>query len=337
MKTVITRKLGYLATTERILSALGPVEYCDDITPETLRRQLADAEIVVATKGAIIDDSVLDAAPNIRIIAAPTAGFDWIDVDAATRRGIPVIANIGAAAEAVAEFALASILSFTRRIPAANRDLHDGVDFATVRDRYSRSDQRVGIDLTESTVAIVGLGNIGLKSAELISVLRPAAIIGYDPFISEERARAVGVELVSDLHDLAARADIIVLHVPLTPATTRLVDAAFLEAMKPTALLVNVSRGEVVDEPALVSALEEGRIVGACLDVFETEPLAVDSPLRGFDNVILTPHIGGVTAQSDVTRAREIGERILAALDGTQPMGLINKTVWQTLPATATH
>jgi glyoxylate reductase len=322
--TVITRKLGYLATTERLLNALGPVVYCEDLKPETIRRHVAVAEIIVATKGAIIDDSILDAAPNLRVIAAPTAGFDWIDVDAATRRGIPVIANTGAASDAVAEFALGAVLALTRRIVAADRDTHAGVDGAEVRDRYSNVARQIGSDLTTSTVAIVGLGNIGLKSAALLSVLRPASLIGFDPFLSEERARAAGVELVADLGELAERADVIVLHVPLTPKTTHLIDAAFLARVKPTALLINVARGEVVDQLALVAALREGRLAGAALDVLEQEPLPAGDPLRDFDNVILTPHIGGVTAQSDEERAREIAARVLSYLDGNRPAGLVN-------------
>lgn len=328
VNTVITKKLGYLATTEQLLAKLGPVAYCPDQKPETVRQHLADARIVVATKGVTIDDEVLDAAPDVRIIAAPTAGFDWIDVEAATRRRIPVIANTGAAADAVAEFALGAVLALTRRIVSADRDLHNGADWGQVRDRYSRADQQIGSDLTSSTVAIVGLGHIGLRTAEKLAVLRPQAIIGHDPFVSAERARQAGVEVLGDLHELAARADVVLLHVPLTPQTTRLVDAAFLAELRPSALLVNPSRGEVVDEPALVAALREGRLRGAALDVFEQEPLPADSPLRGLDNVVLTPHIGGVTAQSDETRAREIAERVLACVHGTPPMGLVNPEVW---------
>ncbi|WP_335980283.1 NAD(P)-dependent oxidoreductase [Streptomyces sp. CA2R106] len=336
VNTVITKKLGYLATTERMLAGLGPVVYCPDQQPETVRRHLADARIVVATKGVTIDDSVLDGAPHVRLIAAPTAGFDWIDVEAATRRGIPVVANTGAAADAVAEFALGAVLALTRRIVAADRDLHGGTDWGLVRDRYSRADQQIGSDLTSSTVAIVGLGHIGLKTAEKLAVLRPQSVIGYDPFVSAERARQAGVEVVGDLDELAARADIVLLHVPLTPQTTGLVDTAFLAKLRPSALLVNPSRGEVVDEPALVAALREGRLRGAALDVFAQEPLPADSPLRELDNVVLTPHIGGVTAQSDETRAREIAERVLACVAGTAPVGLVNPEVWDTRLAVTT-
>jgi phosphoglycerate dehydrogenase-like enzyme len=327
--TVITKRLGYLAAAEPVLAGLGPVEYCADQQPETIRKHLPDASVIVATKGVSIGADVLDAAPNLCVVAAPTAGYDWIDVDAATARGIPVIANTGAAADAVAEFTLGTLLALTRRIAEADRELHQGRDWAPVRDRYSRTDQRIGIELTASTVAIIGLGHIGLKVAEKLAVLRPAAVIGYDPFASAERAAAAGVELVADLATCAERADVLLLHVPLTAQTTKLVDADILRALGPAGYLVNCSRGPVVDERALIGALRDGALAGAALDVFEDEPLPVGSPLREFGNVILTPHIGGVTAQSDEARAREIAERILACATGTRPPGLVNPQVWE--------
>lgn len=329
MTTVITKRLGYLATTERILGALGPVEYCEDQQSDTLRRHLPGAQVVVATKGVTIDGDVLDAAPDLRVVAAPTAGYDWIDVDAATARGIPVIANTGAAADAVAEFTLGTVLALTRRIVAADRDMHAGIDFAELRDRYATTSRSIGSDLTTSTVAILGLGHIGLKVAEKLSVLRPASIIGFDPYVDPRRAAEAGVEVCGDVRDCVARADLLLLHVPLTPSTTHLVDAALLAAMRPTAYLVNCSRGEVVDEAALVEALAGDRLAGAALDVFEEEPLPADSPLRKLDNVLLTPHIAGVTGQSDETRAREIGERVLVAAAGSRPTGLVNPEVWE--------
>lgn len=328
MTTVITKRLGYLAAAERILAGLGPVEYCEDQQPETIRKHLPDATVIVATKGVAVDAAVLDSAPNLRVVAAPTAGYDWIDVDAATARGIPVIANTGAAADAVAEFTLGTLLALTRRIAEADRELHAGTDWTPVRDRYSRTDQRIGVELTASTVAIAGLGHIGLKVAEKLAVLRPAALIGYDPFASAERAAAAGVELVADFASCVERADVLLLHVPLTAETTKLVDADILRALGPGSYLVNCSRGPVVDEPALIAALREGGLAGAALDVFADEPLPTDSPLREFGNVILTPHIGGVTAQSDEARAREIAERILACAAGTPPAGLVNPKVW---------
>ena len=328
MTTVITKRLGYLRTAEHILGSLGPVEYCEDQESDTVRRHLPGTRILVATKGVTVDGPVLESAPDLRIIAAPTAGYEWIDVEAATARGIPVIANTGAAASAVAEFTLGTVLALTRRIVAADRDLRGGLDWGEVRDRYSRADQHIGSDLTGSTVAVVGLGHIGIEVAKKLAVLNPGKLLGHDPYASAEAAAAVNVELCADLVDCAARADVLLLHVPLTPATTHLVNAELLAAMKPTAFLVNCSRGPVVEEAALVAALREHRLAGAALDVFEQEPLPAGSPLRQLDNVILTPHIGGVTAQSDEARAREIGRRVLACVAGTRPAGLVNPEVW---------
>jgi phosphoglycerate dehydrogenase-like enzyme len=330
MTTVITKRLGYLETAERLLGPLGPVEYCEDQKPETVRKHLPDARVIVATKGVTVDGDVLDAAPDLRIVAAPTAGYDWIDVGAATARGIPVIANTGAAADAVAEFTLGVVLALTRRIAEADRLLHQGRDWTATRDEFAVSDRRIGIELGSSTVGIVGLGHVGLKVAEKLAVLRPAAIIGYDPVISAGRAAEAGVELCPDARSCAERADLLLLHVPLTPATTGLVDAALLSAMRPTSYLVNCSRGRVVSEPDLIDALRRGRLAGAALDVFEDEPLPAGSPLRQLGHVLLTPHIAGVTAQSDENRAREIASRVLACAAGIRPSGLVNPLVWET-------
>lgn len=329
MTTVITKRLGYLATAERLLSPLGPVEYCEDQQPETVRKHLPDATVLMATKGVTVDGDLLDAAPNLRIVAAPTAGFEWIDVDAATARGIPVIANLGAAADAVAEFTLGVVLALTRRIAEVDRDLHQGRDWAATRAQYASADQRIGVQLSGSTVGVVGLGHIGLKVAEKLAVLQPARIIGYDPALSPRRAAAAGVTLCPDVRSLAEQADVLLLHVPLTPATTGLVDADLLAAMKPTSFLVNCARGKVVREAALIDALRSRRLAGAALDVYEDEPLPADSPLRQLGNVILTTHIAGVTAQSDENRAHEIASRVLACADGTQPDGLVNPEVWE--------
>lgn len=328
MTTVITKRLGYLATTERMLASLGPVEYCEDQQPETISKHVAKARIVLATKGCVIDAAVMDQSPELRVIAAPTAGFEWIDVDAATDRGIPVIVNTGAAADAVAEFALGSVLTLTRRIVEADRDMHAGLPFAEVRSRYSSAELRIGSDLTTSTVAVIGLGHIGIKVAEKLAVLRPASILGYDPFIDAGRAAQAGVELCDSVEECLTRADIVLLHVPLTPETTHLINAKTLALMKPGAYLVNCSRGKVVEEAALVEAIRSERLGAAHLDVFEEEPLPPESPLRGLPRTILTPHVAGITAQSDSTRAREIADRILAYIEGTRPVGLANPTVW---------
>ncbi|MBX6748711.1 MAG: 3-phosphoglycerate dehydrogenase [Micromonosporaceae bacterium] len=328
MTTLITKRLPYLATTERMLSSLGPVVYAEDISAATLRAAARDATIVIATKGAVIDDDLLDAAPKVRVIAAPTAGYEWIDVSAATRRGIPVIANTGAAADSVASFAVGVVLAFSRRIVAADRALRSGQPWSEVRARYATVGQAIGTDLTNATVGIVGLGHIGRKVAEKLAIIRPRRIVGYDPYVTADDAQRLGVELGSDLLTVARQSDVLLVHVPLVPATRHLINREVIAALGADALLVNCSRGEVVDEPALIEALRTGQLGGAALDVFTEEPLPANSPLLGLDNVILTPHIAGVTRESDEVRAREIAERILTCLDGTRPVGLVNPEVW---------
>jgi D-3-phosphoglycerate dehydrogenase / 2-oxoglutarate reductase len=294
----------------------------------------SDADLLVAVPhvdaliatGMDVSAAVIENGGQLQVIGTPQVGFDRIDVAAATSRGIPVISSAGLAATAVAEFAVGLMISLGRKINLADRDLR--ADGWKSRPTYAQPSRSLGVEVRGKTVGIVGLGMIGAETARMAKAALGCRVLGFDPNVVAADLEGTGIEKVDDLAEIAATADFIVLHVPLVEATRHLVDAEFLAAMKPTAYVLNVARGGVIDEDALADALRECRIAGGALDVFEDEPLAADSPLLGFDNLILTPHIAGVTHEWNEQRSRAFAERIAQTLRGEKPGGLANPEVW---------
>jgi D-3-phosphoglycerate dehydrogenase len=272
---------------------------------------VADALIVRAMP---VDIAAIEAAPRLRVVAKHGAGVNNIDVAACQRRGI-VVTNTGDAnSDSVAQLAVTLILSAQRRIAAVHASVANG--------SYDLHRQRIFPDLMGRKIGLVGFGAIGQRVARICRMGFEAAVIAYDPAMTPEVMAEAGVEKCTDLDDLFVTCDVVSLHVPLNPATHRMVSAARLALMKPTAVLVNTARGEVVDEAALIEALRKGRIWGAGLDAFETEPL-LDSPLFGLSNVILSPHIGGATELSRITAAVRAAECVIEVLAGRTPKYLI--------------
>ena len=193
---------------------------------------------------------------------------------------------------------------------------------------YQQREKMTGLgDLWEATVGVVGIGNIGRHAARMVGAGFQAKVLGFDPVMSTADMAALGVEKVDDLYALLRRADIVTLHLPLNAHTRGLIGRAELALMKPEAVIVNTSRGEVIDEAALVEALTEGRIAGAGLDVFEQEPPALDNPLFKLRNVVLSPHVGGGSRVALKKTALATAEVILAVLDGRTPKNLANPEV----------
>jgi len=274
-----------------------------------------------------VSAAVIAAGPRLRVIGTPQVGYDRIDVAAATAAGIPVISSQGLAATAVAEFALGLMISLSRKIDAADSDLRSEQGWKT-RKTYAEPDLQLGREVRGSTVGIAGLGMIGSELARMTQAALNCRVLGFDPMVSATEMQSKGVQKRENLAEMAAEVDFLVLHVPLTPETRHIVNAEVLGAMKPTAFVLNVARGGVVDEEALVEALREGTIAGAALDVFEKEPLQSDSPLFQAPNLILTPHIAGVTHEWNVQRATAFAERVLQVFAGERPGGLANPDVW---------
>ncbi|GBD31678.1 D-3-phosphoglycerate dehydrogenase [bacterium HR33] len=264
---------------------------------------LRDAHALVVRSETRVTRELLEAAPELKVVARAGIGVDNIDVEAATWRGIAVLNAPAGNTVSAAEHAIGLLLALVRRIPWADRSMRCG---EWDRQRFQ------GIELRGKTLGIVGLGRIGAHVATLARGFG-MRLLAHDPHITEARARELGAELVS-LEELLQRADVVTLHLPLTPETRNLLDAKRLALMKPTAVLINAARGGLVDEQALLEALEKGKLAGAALDVFETEPLPPDSPLRKAERVILTPHLAGSTVEAQERVGIEICRAVREAL-----------------------
>jgi D-3-phosphoglycerate dehydrogenase len=245
-----------------------------------------------------VTKAVLEAATNLKVVGRAGIGVDNIDVAAATQRGVVVMNTPFGNSITTAEHAIALMLSLARDIPAADRSTQSG--------KWEKS-RFLGVELFGKTLGIIGCGNIGSNVAERAVGLRMKAV-AYDPYLSAERAVALGVEKV-ELAELFARADFITLHTPLTDATRNIIDAAAIAQMKRGVRIINCARGGLVVESDLVQALDSGHVAGAALDVFLVEP-ARENPLFGRDNVIATPHLGAATTEAQENVALQIAEQM---------------------------
>ncbi|MEJ7812090.1 MAG: phosphoglycerate dehydrogenase [Gemmatimonadaceae bacterium] len=270
---------------------------------EELARAIGEADAVIVRSATKIPREALAHAGRLRVIGRAGVGVDTIDVDAATERGVAVLNAPAGNTISAAELAFALILALVRRVAAADRSMRAG---EWERTKFG------GTELYGKTLGLVGAGRIGGEVATRARAFKMRVVV-YDPYLNEERARALDVEL-APLDEVLRRADVVSLHVPLTESTAGLIGDVALAMMKPTALLVNAARGGIVDEAALVRALAERRLAGAALDVYEQEPLPRDHPLRALENVVLTPHLGASTEEAQQNVAVEIAEAVRAAL-----------------------
>lgn len=284
------------------------------------RAELAGAHGLVVSSIPKIDGDFMDAAgPQLRVVARPGIGIDNIDVGAATARGIAVVHTPDGPTESTAEHAIALLLALAKRVREAD---------AGLRTRGWNSRQPlVGTEVAGKILGLVGLGRIGGRVAQIARALNMHVLV-HDPYVSDGRVAALGVELVGTLDDVLTTADFISLHVPLTPETHGLIDAQALAQMKRSAYLINCARGPVVDESALIDALQNGTIAGAGLDVFAQEPTDTENPLFDLPNVVVTPHIAAYT--DDGVRRMSVGavEQVLQVLQGRRPLNLVNPDVW---------
>lgn len=273
-----------------------------DGPPEQL---LPELDVLIAGK---VTEDMLRRASKLRFIQTPGAGWDGIDLLAAAQRGIPVATTGCGIADEVAELTFALILAVARRIVELDRELRKGNWLMWDRRLVSRT-------LAGRTLGIVGMGRIGREVAARALAFK-MNVCCSDPLGADSFLRL-------PLDDLLAVSDIVSLHVPLDASTRNLINRDRIARMKPGAILVNVARGEVVDEAGLVDALREGQLAGAGLDVFEREPPLTANPLLLMDNVVLTPHVGSGTIDSTELRARAYVENIQRFLSGAQPEGLV--------------
>lgn len=260
-----------------------------------------------------VDRRVLENMRNCRLIQAASVGFDTVDHRAAAELGIPVANCAGYNREAVADWTVLAMLSLLRRGAWADHRMHDG---------WWSQEELLGHELGALTVGIIGLGNVGGTVARRLTGFGPR-VVYTDPDPTREFP---GAERIA-LPELLETADVVTVHVPLDVDTRGLIGSDALARMKPGSILVNASRGPVVDEKALVEALLSGHLKSAGLDVFETEPLAADSPLRSMENVFLSPHFAGTTIESRERLLAAIGANLLRILDGEAPHNVVNQVL----------
>jgi D-3-phosphoglycerate dehydrogenase / 2-oxoglutarate reductase len=254
--------------------------------------------------------AAIDAAPSLRVLSKHGVGVDNIDVDAASRRDIPVVVAAGANALSVAEHAIALILASVKRIVPLDSGLRAG--------RWEKPGF-AGKELAGMTVGLVGFGAIARQTAAFAQSLG-MKVRAYDPFADENAFAYAGVARETDVDVLIAGSNIISLHCPLTPDTRKLLDDRRLGLMKPGSYVINTGRGGLIDEDALLRAIESGHIAGAGLDTFQTEPPAADHPFWNHQNIVVTPHIGGVTEEANARVGVEAVEGVLAVVEG-RPLG----------------
>jgi D-3-phosphoglycerate dehydrogenase / 2-oxoglutarate reductase len=287
-------------------------------TEDELIAKTRDADGLVISS-APVTRAVMSALEGLKVVARTGVGYDVIDVAAATELGVIVVNIPDIWVREVANHALALLLAWNRKIVTLDRQVHAGVWGAGVPGPYTGS-------LHGETVGIVGLGNIGSAFARRIAAFE-TTVIGCDPYVDDGRFAALGVERVT-LEALAERADYVSVHTLLNAETRHLIGEAFFRRMKPTAILINTSRGPVVDERALAQALKDKRLAGAALDVWEQEPLAADHPLLAMDNVIATPHAAYFSSPAVAQVPRRCGEEVARVLTGQRPLNVVNPEVY---------
>jgi len=259
---------------------------------------------------------VLRAGTRLRVVGRAGVGVDNIDVEAATQAGIIVVNAPTGNVVAAAEHTIAMLMALARNIPQAD---------AHVRAGLWKRDKFMGVEVRGKLLGTVGLGRVAQEVVRRAQGLG-MSVIAYDPYVTAEYATQRGVELV-DLDTLVARADFLTLHVPLTPQTRHLISRERLALMQPTARLINVARGGIVDEQALVEAVQTGKLAGAALDVYEHEPLDADSPLRGCPNIILSPHLGGSTVEAQEKVAEDVALQVLDVLNDRPARYAVNAPI----------
>ena len=280
--------------------------------------QTRDADAIVVSSSPITR-RVMSAAEGLKAVIRTGVGYDVVDVPAATELGVIVVNIPDIWIREVANHAVALLLAWNRKILTLDRQVHAGVWNSSVPGAQTGA-------LHGETVGIVGLGNIGSAFARRVAAFE-MKVIGCDPYVDDARFAALGVERVS-LEALAERSDYVSVHTLLNAETRHLIGEKFFRRMKRTAILINTSRGPVVDEEALARALAEKRLAGAALDVWEEEPIAKDNPLLTMDNVIATPHAAYFSTAAVAQVPRRCGEEAARVLTGQRPLHVVNPEVY---------
>jgi D-3-phosphoglycerate dehydrogenase len=265
---------------------------------------VADAVALVVRSETKVTKKIIEAAPKLRVVGRAGVGVDNVDIEAATQHGTVVMNTPGGNTITTAELTFTMILSLARKVPQAAATMIAG-----------KWDRKLfqGVELAGKTLGVLGMGRIGTEVAKR-AIAFGMRVIAYDPYLTEERAKAIGAEFAESLDDVYRAADFITVHMPVTPETKEMLNAAAFAKMKPGVKIVNCARGEIISETDLIAALESGKVAGAALDVFAVEPLPADHPYRKQANLILTPHLGASTEEAQEKCGIEVAEVIAGYL-----------------------
>jgi D-3-phosphoglycerate dehydrogenase len=296
----------------RRLETGAEVDVITNLSPEELVKKIKDYDALVIRSGTKVTAEVINAADRLKVIGRAGVGIDNVDVEAATKKGIIVLNTPGGNTISAAEHTIAMMMALARNIPQANAALHKG---EWNRKKYT------GVEFFNKTLGIVGLGRVGAEVATRMKSFG-MQIVAFDPFITEEKAKQLGITL-APLEQVLREGDFITVHTPLTNETRNLIDEDEFKIMKPGVRIVNCARGGIINEASLAKAVAEGKVAGAAVDVFTKEP-PTGNPLLEQDKIITTPHLGASTAEAQVNVALAVADQILAIAKGGLPTNAIN-------------
>ena len=296
------------------------IETAPDPSPETVKPLLSRVHGIVLRTGIKITPELLSHAHALEIVARTGGGLDNVDVPAATEKGVLVTSNLGVNTSSVVEHVLAFMLALSKQLPLMNREVRKG-NFAI---RYGN----LPSDVRGKTLGVIGFGRIGSELGRCCRQLFGMNILAYDPFLPLEIKKTYE-EWVQfpELEALCAGSDVISIHVPLTHETRNMIGERELSWMKPETVLINTSRGSLIDEKALYRVLKDKGILGAGLDVFSAEPPSVDDPLLGLDNILVTPHSAALTRECVIRMATEAARCVIDLFEGRRPKNIANPQV----------
>jgi D-3-phosphoglycerate dehydrogenase len=273
-----------------------------------------------------ITRQIMEAAPKLAVIGRHGVGYDTVDTRAAADLGIPVVYTPAANTESVAELAIGFILALCRKIVQANAAMQSGelISNTVTMAIMARQKGLITFDIWGKTLGVIGVGRIGSSvSKKMIAAFNMCAL-GYDPYVDEQTLAGYGVQKMASLEEMLPRCDFVAVHCSGGAETRHLLNERTLALMKPTAYLVNTARGTIVDEKALIAALQDKRIAGAAIDVYDPEPPRPDNPLLHMENVIVTSHLGAMTEESLYNMATMVAQGVLDVLEGRRPQYLVN-------------
>ena len=289
------------------------VDVRNGMSPDELKKVIGEYDAIIIRSATTLTGDIIDAGAKLKVIGRAGVGLDNVDLPASTKKGVVAMNTPGGNTTSTAEHTLSMMLALSRNIPQACAAMRAG--------RWDRS-QFSGVELHGKTLGIIGLGRIGSTVSRYAKAFG-MQVLAYDPYLSMEAIQQQGVA-AGPLERLYENSDYISVHIPKTAETENLIGATEIAKMKPGVRLINCARGGIIDEAALDEALASGRIAGAALDVFAEEPLAADSPLRGRENCVLTPHLGASTSEAQVNVAIEIAECVRDALMGRGIVNAVN-------------